>query len=57
MGLAPVVIQFWRDREKLRDAAARQSTTTHGAAESLDACVAFPEVLADALKAVLGPRS
>lgn len=35
----------------LRDVAARQSRTTHGAAEAVDACVAFAEVLADAIEA------
>ena len=33
----------------MRDAAARQSRTTHGAPEAVDGCVAFAEVLADAI--------
>lgn len=33
----------------LRDAAARQSRTTHAAPEAVDACLAYAEVLADAI--------
>ena len=50
MRLSPLATRFWRDRPKLRDAAARQSKTTHGAPEAVDACVAFAEVLADAIE-------
>jgi len=50
MRLAPVAVRFWRDRAKLRDIAARQSRTTHGAHEAVDACVAYAEVLADAIE-------
>lgn len=49
MRLAPVAIRYWQDRDKLRDAAARQSRTTHGAPEAVDGCIAFAEVLADAI--------
>jgi ADP-ribosyl-[dinitrogen reductase] hydrolase len=49
MRLAPVAIRYWDDRAKLHDAAARQSRTTHGAAEAVDACVAFADILADAI--------
>ena len=49
MRLSPVPIRYWNDREALRDAAARQSKTTHGAAEAVDACVAFSDMLADAI--------
>lgn len=49
MRLAPVAIRYWDDPDKLRDAAARQSRTTHGAREAVDACVAFAEMLADAI--------
>ncbi len=49
MRLAPVATRFWRDRARLRDVAARQSLTTHGAPEAVDACIAFAEVLADAI--------
>lgn len=62
MRLAPVAIRFWPDRPRLRDVAARQSRTTHGAAEAVDACVAFAELLADAIEGksaqqVLTPRA
>jgi len=50
MRLAPVAIRFWKDRARLRDVAARQSKTTHGAPEAIDACIAFAEVLADAIE-------
>lgn len=49
MRLAPVAIRYWNDRPALRDAAARQSKTTHAAAEAVDACVLYAEVLADAI--------
>ena len=55
MRLAPVAIRFWRDRPTMRDVAARQSETTHAAPEAIDACVAFAEVLADAIEG--RPRS
>lgn len=55
MRLAPIAIRYWRDRAKLRDAAARQSKTTHGAPEAVDACVAFAQMLADAIEGA--PRS
>ena len=55
MRLAPVAIRYWRDRAALRDLAARQSKTTHGAPEAVDACVAYAEVLADAIEG--RPRS
>ena len=50
MRLAPVAVRYWRDREELRDVAARQGRTTHGAPEAVDACVAYAEVLADAIE-------
>jgi ADP-ribosyl-[dinitrogen reductase] hydrolase len=50
MRLAPVAIRFHRDRAKLRDAAARQSKTTHAAPEAVDACVVYAEMLADAIE-------
>ena len=50
MRLAPVALRHFRNRSMLRDVAARQSRTTHGAAEAVDACVAFAEVLADAIE-------
>jgi ADP-ribosyl-[dinitrogen reductase] hydrolase len=50
MRLSPVAVRYWRDRAALRDVAARQSRTTHGAPEAVDACVAFAEVLGDAIE-------
>ncbi len=50
MRLAPIAIRFHRDRKSLRDAAARQSRTTHAASEAVDACVAYAELLADAIE-------
>jgi ADP-ribosyl-[dinitrogen reductase] hydrolase len=50
MRLAPVAVRHHRNRPLLRDVAARQSRTTHGAAEAIDACVAFAERLADAIE-------
>jgi ADP-ribosyl-[dinitrogen reductase] hydrolase len=50
MRLAPVAIRYWNDRRRLRDYAARQSRTTHGAQEAVDACVAYAEILADAIE-------
>jgi ADP-ribosyl-[dinitrogen reductase] hydrolase len=55
MRLAPVAMRFWRDRATLRDVAMRQSATTHAAPQAIDACVAFAEVLADAIQGQ--PRS
>jgi len=49
MRLAPVAIRYWDDDQQRRDAAARQSRTTHGAAEAVDACVAFSDLLAEAI--------
>src|SRR5262249_45202272 len=50
MRLAPVAIRFWNDRARLRDVAGRQSEATRGAREAIDACIAFAEVLADAIE-------
>jgi ADP-ribosyl-[dinitrogen reductase] hydrolase len=55
MRLSPVAIRFFNDRARLRDVAARQSRTTHAAPEAVDACVAYAEVLADAIEG--RPRS
>jgi ADP-ribosyl-[dinitrogen reductase] hydrolase len=55
MRLAPVPIRYWRDRPRLRDAAARQSKTTHAAPEAVDACVIYAEMIADAIEG--RPRS
>jgi ADP-ribosyl-[dinitrogen reductase] hydrolase len=52
MRLAPVAIRFWRDRDDLRRIAVLQSRTTHGALEAVSACVAYAELLADAIAGV-----
>lgn len=61
MRLSPVAIRHWQDREKLRHIAALQSRTTHGAPEAVSACVAYAELIAEAIAgqprhAVLAPR-
>lgn len=61
MRLAPVALRFWNDRDRLDDAAAQQSRTTHAAEEAVDGCRAFAELLADAIsgrprREVLAPR-
>lgn len=49
MRLAPMAIRYWDDEDARRDTAARQSRTTHGAPEAVDACVAFADMLSDAI--------
>lgn len=49
MRLAPVAIRYWKGRPTVRDAAARQSITTHAASEAEDACILCAEMLADAI--------
>lgn len=49
MRLAPVAIRWWNDADKRRDAAARQSRTTHAAAEAVNACVAYADLIAEAI--------
>jgi ADP-ribosyl-[dinitrogen reductase] hydrolase len=49
MRLAPIAIGFWNDEGQRRDGAARQSLTTHGAPEAVDACIAFADILAEAI--------
>ena len=49
MRLAPVAIRYWNDETARRDAAARQSRTTHAAAEAVDACIVFADMLAHAI--------
>ena len=49
MRLAPVAVRFWNDRPRLHDVAARQGRTTHQAPAAIDACVAYADVLADAI--------
>ncbi len=61
MRLAPVPVRFWRHPARMRDVARRQSLTTHGASVATDACVAFSELVAEAIAGatkseVLSPR-
>ena len=49
MRLSPVAIRHWNDTTALVDVARRQSATTHGAQEAVDACAAFAELLAAAI--------
>ena len=56
MRLAPVALRFWNDRPALDRTAAEQSRTTHAAAEAVDACRAFAEMLADAIAGRLRDR-
>ncbi|WP_426313808.1 ADP-ribosylglycohydrolase family protein [Methylobacterium fujisawaense] len=64
MRLAPLILRYWNNNERLKDAARRQSYTTHGAEEPVDACDAMAIVLAlliggkplsDVLDASYGP--
>lgn len=47
--LAPVAIRYWRRGFERRDVAERQSCVTHGGPYAIAACVAFAEILADAI--------
>lgn len=47
MRLAPVALAHLSDPERRRDAAARQSRTTHGAPAAVAACTAYADLLAD----------
>ena len=49
MRLAPVAVRFWNDRSRLGSTAAELSRTTHAAAEAVDACRGYAEMLADAI--------
>lgn len=49
MRLAPVAIRYWPDENARRRVAALQSATTHGAPEAIDACMAFTDILSDAI--------
>ncbi|MER2635051.1 MAG: ADP-ribosylglycohydrolase family protein [Rhizobiaceae bacterium] len=48
--VAPVAIRFWRDWDRLREAAERQSRVTHGAVEAVHGCIVFAEILAGAIE-------
>ncbi len=49
MRLAPVVLFFYPDRERIRDFAALSSRTTHGATEAVECCQVLADVIANAL--------
>jgi ADP-ribosyl-[dinitrogen reductase] hydrolase len=55
MRLAPVAIRYWNQPDKLADVSARQSATTHGAPEAIDACIGYAQLLAEAIAGT--PRS
>ncbi|WP_242653526.1 ADP-ribosylglycohydrolase family protein [Sphingomonas jatrophae] len=55
MRLAPVAVRHFRDRAMLRGVAAEQSRTTHAAPQAVDACIAYADILADAIEGQ--PRS
>ncbi|PXW53729.1 ADP-ribosylglycohydrolase family protein [Methylobacterium sp. B4] len=50
MRLSPVAVRYWNDSDGLRNAARRQSYTTHGAQEAVDASEAFSAILASAIQ-------
>lgn len=61
MRLAPVPIRFAFDPEMLEEVARRQSRTTHGAEEAVEACAAYAGLIAEAIRGrgkdeVLSPR-
>ena len=49
MRLSPVAIRWWHDRSKATAAARLQSRTTHGAAQAVEACALFAELLVEAI--------
>ena len=62
MRLSPVAIRYGSDRETMREVAALQTRTTHGAEEAVECSVLFADMLADAIAGrrrdeVLAPRS
>lgn len=42
---APVALRYWNDPERLRDVCRRQSYTTHGSEQAVDACEAMGAIL------------
>lgn len=61
MRLAPVAIRHWQDAEARRAVAAEQSRCTHAAAEAVDACVLYVDLIAEAIAGrrrseILSPR-
>lgn len=49
MRLAPIAIRHFDNRHLLAETAARQSRTTHAAPQAVAACIAYAEILADAV--------
>ena len=49
MRLSPVAIRWWRDRSGATAAARLQSRTTHGAAQAVEACALYVELLIEAI--------
>jgi ADP-ribosyl-[dinitrogen reductase] hydrolase len=49
MRLAPVVLFFYPDRNRIREFAALSSRTTHGAAEAVECCQVLADVIGNAL--------
>lgn len=47
--IAPIAARYWGDRSLLERMAERQSLTTHASLYVVDACVAFADILADAI--------
>ena len=61
MRLAPVAIRHWKDAAARRVVAAEQSRCTHAAAEAVDACVLYADLIAEAIAGrrrseILAPR-
>jgi ADP-ribosyl-[dinitrogen reductase] hydrolase len=50
MRLSPVAVRYWNDFNRLKDAARRQSYTTHGAQEAVGACEAFSAILSASIQ-------
>jgi ADP-ribosyl-[dinitrogen reductase] hydrolase len=48
--LAPLVVRYCSQPFTMRELAAQQSRVTHGAAEAVDACIAFSAVMGDAMR-------
>ena len=49
MRLSPVAIRWWHDRATAVEAARVQSRTTHGAAQAVEACALFADLLVEAI--------
>ncbi|MEM8595550.1 MAG: ADP-ribosylglycohydrolase family protein, partial [Pseudomonadota bacterium] len=56
MRLAPVSIRYWAEADLRREIAAKQSRTTHGAPEAVDACIYYADRLAEAIDGMAEPE-